>query len=649
MKEKSNGLSEVVSRKKIAIVGLPNTGKSQVFNNLTGKYTIVANYPHSTVEVNRTVCKKDDRVYEFLDTPGIHSLYPNSEEELLVRDMLMSEHPDIIIQCIDANQLKQSLTLTSDLIELGIPLLISLNSIDETVKKGIYVDSQGLSNFLGVPVVESIAVDGIGNTELVESITRAKKGKHDLRYGDIIDNGITEIENLLPDELPYRRKIAILMLTSDAAIEEHLKDFADEDIVARLKQDVEGVRQQFNLSVHRVINDKRNRWIDNVVASVIKKQRVLPRDISQTIARLSRNFYTGVPILLIIIAFMYFMVVDVASAISGLLANKLWVPVETAINGVVPPGFWHDFLLGEYGVLSLGVANAFLTILPILSVFFLVYGILEDVGYIPNLSVLTRRIFEKFGLSGAAIMPIVLGFSCKTMATLTTKSLHTKKEKYIAIFLIGFAMPCSAQMGIDVSILGRMGFKSFVIAFSVLFAIEVAAGLILNRFIKEEGSRVFIQELPLIRLPSPREVIRKTYYRLYWFIKEAGPVFLAAALLLFVSDKTGLLDIVRGLLSPIVKGVLGFPIKMVDVILLTVARREVAAGVFIDLIEKGQINYVQCIVAVVFTGMFIPCFANIGAMIKELGAKLAIYTVVGMSVSAVLLAGALNWVLVRIL
>ncbi|MBV6341594.1 ferrous iron transport protein B [Candidatus Magnetobacterium casense] len=649
MKEKTEGISETLSRKKIAIIGLPNTGKSQVFNNLTGKYTIVANYPHSTVEVNRTVCKIDNRVYEFLDTPGIHSLYPNSEEELLVRDMLMTEHPDIIIQCIDANQLKQSLTLTSDLIELGIPMLISLNSIDETVKKGIYVDSQGLSNFLGVPVVESIAVDGIGNTELVENIAHAKKGKHDLRYGDIIDNGITEIESLLPDELAYRRKIAILMLTSDAAIEEHLKDFADEDVVARLKHDVEGVRQQFNLSVHRVINDKRNRWIDNVVDSVIKKQRVLPRDISQTIARLSRNFYTGIPILLIIIAFMYFMVVDVASAISGLLADKLWVPVETAINGVVPPGFLHDFLLGEYGVLSLGFANAFLTILPILTVFFLVYGILEDVGYIPNLSVLTRRIFEKFGLSGAAIMPIVLGFSCKTMATLTTKSLHTKKEKYIAIFLIGFALPCSAQMGIDVSILGRMGFKSFVIAFSVLFAIEVAAGLILNRFMKEEGSRVFIQELPLIRLPSPKEVIRKTYYRLYWFIKEAGPVFLAAALLLFVSDKTGLLYIIRGLLSPIVTGVLGFPIKMVDVILLTVARREVAAGVFIDLIEKGQINYVQCIVAVVFTGMFIPCFANIGAMIRELGAKSAIYTVVAMSTSAVLLAGALNWILVRIL
>ncbi|MBF0317531.1 MAG: ferrous iron transport protein B [Nitrospirae bacterium] len=645
---KTRHRSKIAPGKKIAIVGLPNTGKSQVFNNLTGKYTIVANYPHSTVEVQRVVCKVDDLVYEFFDTPGIHSLYPNSEEELLVRDMLLSEHPDIIIQCIDANQLKQSLTLTSDLIELGIPMLISLNSIDETVKKGIYVDSKGLSKFIGVPVVESIAVDGIGTSELVENITRAKKGRHDLRYGDIIDNGIAEIETILPETLSYRRKIAILMLASDGAIEEHLKTFADEDVVQRLKQDVEAIRRQFNLSVNRVINDKRNRWIDNVVGSVTKKQLVLPKDISQVIARLSRNIYTGIPMLVAIIIFMYFMVVDVANKISAFMTSTLWAPIEKAINAVVPPGPWHDFLLGEYGVLSLGVANAFLTILPILTMFFLVYGTLEDVGYMPNLSVLTRRVFEKFGMSGAAIMPIVLGFSCRTVATLTTKCLYTKKEKYIAIFLISFALPCSSQMGLNVVVLGRLGVNAFVIAFSLILLIEIITGLILNRCIKEETSRGFIQELPLIRLPNPKDIIKKTYYRLYWFIEEAGPVFIGAALLLFAADKTGLLGVIKDLLSPVVKGFLGFPIKMVDIILLNVASRAVSAGLFIDLIETGQINYVQGIVAVVFTSMFIPCFANIGAMIKELGVKSAIYTVVIIATSGVLIAGALNWALVHI-
>ncbi|MBF0345389.1 MAG: ferrous iron transport protein B [Nitrospirae bacterium] len=645
---KGHTRKKIAPGKKIAIVGLPNTGKSQVFNNLTGKYTIVANYPHSTVEIQKVVCNVNDLVYEYFDTPGIYSLSANSEEEIIVREVLLNEQPDIIIQCIDANQLKQSLTLTSDLIELGIPMLISLNSIDETVKKGIWVDSKGLSRALGVPVVESIAVDGIGTDELRESISKAKRGINDQRYGDIIDNGIEEIQSRMPDDLSYKRKIAMLLLTSDSSIEDYVKRSTDEERATQLKHEVEIIKQQFRLNVKRVIDDKRNRWIDDIVGRVINKQLVLPKDISQTIAKLSRNIYTGVPILMIIVAFMYYMVVDVASKVSGLMERLFWLPVDRWINSIVPPGVYNDFLLGNYGVLSVGIANAFLTILPILSIFFLTYGTLEDIGYVPNLSVLTRRIFEKFGLSGAAIMPIVLGFSCKTMATLTTKSLYTKKEKYIAIYLIGFALPCSAQMGLNISILGRMGFRAFVIAFSLLILIEIVTGLVLNRFLKDDSTRYFIQELPLIRLPNPKDIIKKTYYRIYWFIKEAVPVFICAPLLLFTADKLGVLALIKKLFAPVVEGFLGFPIRMVDVILLTVARREVASGLFINLIEKGEINYVQCIVAAVFTTMFIPCFANIGAMIKELGLKSALYMVFIISTSALLIAATLNWVLVSI-
>ena len=139
--------------KKIAIIGLPNTGKSQVFNNLTGKYTLVANYPFTTVKMNRTRCEIDGHPYEVIDTPGLHCLYIHSEEELIVRDLIFSEKPDIIIQCIDANQLKQSLTLTGDLLELGIPMVISLNAIDETARRGVWIDSRGLSRRLGVPTI----------------------------------------------------------------------------------------------------------------------------------------------------------------------------------------------------------------------------------------------------------------------------------------------------------------------------------------------------------------------------------------------------------------------------------------------------------------------------------------------------------------
>jgi ferrous iron transport protein B len=327
----------------------------------------------------------------------------------------------------------------------------------------------------------------------------------------------------------------------------------------------------------------------------------------------------------------------------------LWVPVESKIDSLVTVQWLNDFLIGDYGVLSLGLANAFLTILPILAVFFFAFNILEDIGYIPNLCVLTKRIFDKLGLSGSAIMPLVLGFGCKTMATLTTKSLRSKKERYIAIYLIAFAIPCAAQMALNMSILGRMGVKPFAIAFSVLAFVEIVAGVVLNKILKEEERSDFLQELPAIRLPNPKAVIVKTYYRLWWFIKEAVPVFIYAAVILFVIDKAGILDAVKNVLSPVMNGLLGLPVQMVDALILCMARHEAAAGLIIKLIEAGKLNYIQCIVAVTITTMFVPCFANIMAMIKELGARRAITMAVIINVSAFLIAASLNWGLVMLL
>jgi ferrous iron transport protein B len=232
------------------------------------------------------------------------------------------------------------------------------------------------------------------------------------------------------------------------------------------------------------------------------------------------------------------------------------------------------------------------------------------------------------------------------MATLTTRSVRSKRERYITIYLIAFGIPCAAQMGLNMSILGRMGTGAFVIAFSVLTFVEIAAGIALNKILKGEEKSCFIQELPAMRLPNPKAVLVKTYYRVSWFIKEAVPVFIYAAFALFVIDKLGILDATKTILSPVVKGLLGLPLDMVDALLLCMARHEAAAGLIINLIEKGQLNYVQCIVAVTITTMFIPCFANIMAMVKELGAKTAINMAVIINISSFLIAGGLNWVLV---
>ncbi len=380
-----------------------------------------------------------------------------------------------------------------------------------------------------------------------------------------------------------------------------------------------------------------------------KKQQIAPGQFSAAFGRLSRHPLFGIPILLMVVLMIYLLVVNVANGIAGLMEQTLWVPVESKIDSLVTVQWLNDFLIGDYGVLSLGLSNAFLTILPILTVFFIAFNILEDIGYIPNLCVLTRRLFDKIGLSGSAIMPLILGFGCKTMATLTTKSLRSKKERYIAIYLIAFAIPCAAQMALNMSILGRMGVKAFAIAFSVLVFVEIAAGVVLNKIMKEEERSDFLQELPAIRLPNPKAVIVKTYYRLWWFIKEAVPVFIYAAVILFVMDKVGILGAVKNLLSPVMNSFLGLPVQMVDALILCMARHEAAAGLIIKLIKDGQLNYIQCIVAVTITTMFVPCFANIMAMIKELGTRRAITMAVMINASAFLIAAALNWGLVMLI
>jgi ferrous iron transport protein B len=646
MKKSSNSPSV----KKILIVGLPNSGKSQVFNNLTGEYALVANSPLTTIEMKRGHCRIGNQLYDVIDTPGLHSLYIHSEEELVVRDAIFAEGPDVIIQCIDANRLKQSLTLTADLLTLGIPMVICLNAIDETARKGMWIDSGGLSRLLGIPVVESIAVYSQGTKELKKAVGTARTGKWEVRYGDVIENGLLSVESRLPEDLAYKGTVSLLMLIDDPFMANYLKEEYGEVTWTKSRREIERIKRQYRGNIGRVIINKRNRWIDDVVEQVIKKQKIPFGGLSQGVARLSRHPVFGIPILLMVVSTMFYLVVNVANRTSEWMNDVLWAPVQSAVSGIFPTGFWHDFLIGDYGVLSLGLANALLTVLPILSVFFIMFSTLEDIGYIPNLSVLTKRVLGKLGLSGGAIMPLVLGFGCKTMATLTTRTLRSRREKHIAVYLIAFAIPCSAQMGLNMSILGRMGIGAFVLFFSVLAFVGTATGLALNKILKEEeGKMAFIQELPTIRLPNLKGVLKKTYYRLYWFLKESLLVFVYAAVALFFIDRLGILDASKRVLSPIVEGILGLPLAMVDAIILCFARHEAGAGLIINLIRKGQLDYVQCIVAVTITTIFAPCFANIMAMRKEVGGKSTVAILFGISVSALTVAGALNWTLVALL
>ncbi len=632
--------------KKILIAGLPNTGKSLIFNNLTGQYNIVANSPLTTLTFKRGALQVGTESFEVIDSPGLNSLYIHSEEQIQVRDLIFSDSPDVIIQCIDAGRLKQSLMLTADLLELEIPMVIALNAIDATARRGIWHDSDGLSRLLGLPVVETIAVQGRGTGELKNAAQKATTGKNRIRYENAVEDGISSIESELPAGEPYKRIKSLLMLMGDPLMFRYLEKAYGASTVARLTQATENLKRRFKGPINQIIYHSRGQWIDNIVKATTRNQKITPKDFSQTFARLSRHPVYGIPILLAMIYLMFFMVVNVANVISEWLNDVLWMPVQSMISGIFPAGFWHDLLIGDYGVLSLGLANALLTVLPILGVFFILFNTLEDIGYIPNLSVLTKRILAKFGLSGGAVMPLVLGFGCKTMATLTTRGLRSKRERFIAVYLIAFTIPCAAQMGLNMSILGRMGTSAFFITFSVLTFLGTTSGILLNKLLQKEAVKdAFIMELPALRFPSLKGILRKTYHRLYWFLKESLLVFVYAAVAMFAADKLGILEAAKKILSPLVEGLLGLPLAMVDAIILCFARHEAGAALVINLVRKGQMDYVQCIVAVLITTTLAPCIANIMAMTKEVGSKNTLAMLCAIAISAFAASGALNWAL----
>jgi ferrous iron transport protein B len=624
--------------KRITVVGLPNSGKSQLCNSLTGTYALVSNYPQTTVAVASHRITVDGTTWEVTDTPGLHGLFIQSEEELVVRALLFEHRPDVIVQCVDANRFRESLLLTADLVGLGIPLLLVLTAVGETARRGVQLDASSLGRLLGVPVVASPR-PGAGLPELRRLLQGTIPAPRPLDYGDSLEQALGKIEELLAPSSAFPRASSLLLLENDSSF--------TTAVVNGHSSRVEEIRAGLAGTAPRMIAGRRTEWVDEVASRVSRTTDVggTRARFSETFARVCRHPLYGLPLLALFLVLLYVMVVYVAGALSLFLTIAITDPVVRAVGLLVPTGFWKDLLIGSHGLLTLGLFNSLTTVLPILSVFFLFFGLLEDVGYMPNLAILTRRVSAKLGITGNAVIPLVLGFGCKTMATMTARTLQSRKEKLIVIALIAFAIPCSAQMGLSIAILGAHGVRYFIAAFGFLAVAEVSAGLILNRLIPSDSKGQFIQELPPIRVPRFAAVARKTGYRLLWFLREAIPIFLVAALAMFVIDRLGLLALLKTALKPFITGFLGLPLDMVDALLLTFARSEAAAGLILKMSREGALNGVQAIVAVVLITTFAQCFANIAAMFREVRARAALLIMVTIYVVSLLYTGAVRAVL----
>jgi ferrous iron transport protein B len=452
---------------KVLLVGSPNTGKSLLFNSLTGIYTSVSNYPGTTVEVARGKIKIGGESFEVLDTPGMYSLMPVTEEEDVTRQILMNKKAKVVIHVIDAKNLDRMLPLTLQLIEAGLPIILVLNMMDEAKNRGIDFDERKISERLGIPVFKTIAISGEGLSQLkdaISGVTEVKdegENKRIIDYGEIIESAVSQIKPMIGNYHMSKRSLALLLLQGDQKIRRLVEAELEIEDLQRIERTLENVQTNLNQPVRYVSAIKSQSTANRIVSEVIEESdEISSTNIGEKISRLLTKPITGIPILLLVIYFGLYQFVGVFGA--GTLVDYLESTVfEGSINPYVtslaetyvPWEMIQDLIVGEYGVFTLGLRYAIAIILPIVSTFFFVFAIVEDTGYLPRMSMLIDRVFKKIGLSGRAVIPMTLGFGCGTMATMVTRTLETRRERFIATMLLALAIPCSAQLGVILGIL----------------------------------------------------------------------------------------------------------------------------------------------------------------------------------------------------
>lgn len=612
----------------ILLVGHPNVGKSVLFHRLTGAYVNVSNYPGTTVEVTRATARFDPTA-SLLDTPGVLALPSRSDDERATMRALLNEDCRCLVQVGDAKNLRRTLTLTALLAELRVPMVLALNMHDEAAARGLTVDTAALSEALGVPVLATVATGGDGVGQLTRDITGARIPEPILHYDAEYESDIAQVAAAIAELAPHPqlapRGLAILYLGGDTVVEAWLREKAGE-AYERLEKQRRNAAERSDGPLPALLAGERSQAADVLAGTVISRTVRSSPLRSQRIGQAVVHPLWGFPILLGVLYLVYeFVGVFGATTLVGLLEEGLFEgilnpAVTDFINGSVPRPWIQDLLAGRYGLWTMGMTYALALILPIVTTFFIAFGVLEDSGYLPRLSVIANRLFAAIGLNGRAVLPMVLGLGCVTMATLTTRILHSPRERLITTFLLALAIPCSAQLGVVLGMLGSISFSAVFTWALAMVGVLLLAGFLAARLIP--GRRIpLVTELPPMRMPILGNVLKKTGGRLKWYLIEVIPLFLLGTFLMYTLDKLGILPAIIRLGEPLVSGWLGLPPEASAAFVMGFLRRDFGAtGLFA---MAGNLDPIQAVVGMITITLFIPCFASLMMMVKEQGVRTA--------------------------
>ena len=638
----------------IALVGHPNVGKSVLFQKLTGQRVIIANYPGTTVELARGSLRNLPEI-TLVDTPGIIAFPSHSEDEQVTGRVLLYEPLRAILQVGDAKNLRRTLVLTVQLAEMGVPLVLALNMMDEARSRGVSLERALLAEYLSIPVIPTTAIRSQGLLELTKALEGGHPPQFRLTYPAEIETAVANIcarftEKQLEETPISPRSLALLWLSGDPVTERWLQEHISEKVF----QEFDAIRQALQMSfvepVSIVIQSARLEYVGGIVSAVVHEGGAGWQGISTTLSRLTTHPIWGWAILAgVLYALYWFVGVFGAGILVGLLEENLFGQVINPwivgwVNRLIPVPFLVDLLVGEYGLWTMGMTYALALILPIVMTFFLAFGFLEDSGYLPRLAALSNRLFQRIGLNGKAVLPMVLGLGCVTMATLTTRVLETKRERLLAILLLALAIPCSAQLGVVMGMLAGISFTAMLLWSGVVGLVLLTIGWLAARMVPGRRTQLLV-ELPPLRWPVLSNVTIKTAARIEWYLKEVIPLFLVGAALMFILARTGLLNRVIQVGEPLVAGWLGLPPEASAAFLVGFLRRDFGATGLFVMQSQGLLTPTQVVVAMVTITLFIPCIASVMMIAKERSWRIAIGILVLITPLAFLIGGLLSRVL----
>jgi ferrous iron transport protein B len=637
----------VAATRSIILVGNPNVGKSVLFGALTGKYVTVSNYPGTTVEVTRGAATLDGRPWHVLDTPGTNNLLPMSEDEQVTRDILLHEREYACIQVCDAKNLRRGLLLTAQLAEAEVPFLLALNMADEATSRGIEIDSDRLAQALGVDVVKTVAVQRKGLGALQSRVESARTSSFRPRYDPAIEQAIARVEPTMPKGGIGSRALALMALVGDESLREHLGGRLSPEELARIDAVRRDLAARYPESLRFVVARQRLAEVDRLHDAVIRRGgRTAGSSLARRLGAWSTHPGWGIPILALVLwlAYQFVGVFGAGTAVDfveSTLFDGYFIPwVEAALRWLAPDGAVEAFLVGppgvpylehgglvvgRYGLVSMGLSYGVAIVLPIVATFFVAFSVLEDSGYLPRLAVMLNKIFKRMGLNGKAVLPMVLGLGCDTMATMTARIMETRKERVIVTLLLALGVPCSAQLAVILAMTARLPPAATLWFGATILLVIFLVGWLSAKVLPGRGSD-FVLELPPLRVPQAGNIAVKTLARIEWYLKEALPLFVLGTLILWLLDRFGGLAFLEGAAAPVVVGLLDLPKEAAGAFILGFLRRDyAAAGLFLiyePFMDAGTLTrtmQIQVTVALVTITLFIPCIANFFMILKERG------------------------------